>query len=496
MEKQITVGLIELPAIKLIGLDGKNWTAFRMKEPLGSKQILAGSLQEHFYVTLVNLKRGNNRIKLGGVAWRQTNLRKIVVGNDWRNLAPNQYDVWGVTVNYLQEREVACAIVSYLASHGAKVVVGGSDAFAEPDPYIRAGAMAVVMDKSGASNIAAIQIAMDIKPTALSYNLRVGSKAVKSGNSRLHPEEWKIPSVDFVKKTLGYEYWEGKLEERLKPIGAVMLDQGCDRRCDFCETPNYRLGYQYMSPEKALEWVKLQKEADAKSFVCLSDQFLGRILYPEGRTDILKITNGFRKIGLPVLWGNGLDLSKVTLGHGKNSDTRPDIELIKAIWGWDGKVGCAQTYIPAERPIEGKKAYAKLLDWRSHVEILKAIVGVGVPDISYGVIMGLPDDDHNSLSRLLEAVLELKSELKKINPDLKFRVTPFAIRPIPGTFMAHQLQQLGLIRFSDPAILGGFWTACADTRFISYEEVSGWQLKILKATEDKDTWQQGFTAVH
>ncbi len=491
-----TIGLIELPAIKLLDPSGRNWTAFRKEEPLGSKQILAGSLQKHFKVTLVNLKQGNDCIEIGEVKWRQTDLRKMVVGNDWKKLAPKQYDVWAVTINYLQEREVACAIVSYLASHGAKVIVGGSDAFAEPDPYISAGATAIVMDKSGASNIAAIQIVMGIKPTASSFNLRVGDKTVKSGNPRLHPEEWEIPSVDFVKKTLGYEYWEGGLEEKLKPIGTVVLDHGCDRHCDFCETPNYKLSYQYMSPKKALEWVKLQKKAGAKSFICLSDQFLGRILYPNGRADILKITNGFREIGLPVLWGNGLDLSKVTLGYGRNSDTRPDIELVEAIWGWNGKVGCAQTYIPAERPVEGKKAYAKLLDWQSHVEILKAIVGAGVPDISYGVIVGLPNDDHNSLSRLLKAMLELKSQLKKINPALKFRVTPFAVRPIPGTPMTRQLQQMDLIRFSDPAILGGFWTACADTHFISYEEVSDWQLKILQATEDKDTWQQGFTAIH
>jgi len=276
------------------------------------------------------------------------------------------------------------------------------------------------------------------------------------------------------------------------PIGAAMLDHGCDRHCDFCETPTYKLGYQHMSPERALEWVALQKEAGARSFICLSDQFLGRILWEGGKSEILEITNGFRALGLPVLWGNGLEISKATLGHGsKNGDPRPDGELVDALWGWDGKVGCAQAYIPAERPLQGSKDYAKLLEWRSHVELVKAIVGAGVPDLSYGVIVGLPNDSDDSLSRLLDAVIELKGMLKSVNPRLVFKVTPFAVRPIPGTVMTAQLQASGLLRFTDPAILGGFWTACADTKFMNYEKVSDWQMKIL-ATSDKEVSWQGF----
>ena len=483
------VGLIELLAPKLLDPDGNNWTALRQHEPLGGKQILAGSLCRDFDVELVNLKKGDEVVDMGNVRWKSTVLRKKAVGTDWRSLDPSQYDVWGVTNNYLQEQEIACAVISHLASRGAKVIAGGSDAFAEPHPYLDAGAAFVVLDKSGASNVAAIQMVLYL-PCDGPFALMSKAGLLRNGRPQMTPGDWTMPSVEFVRQTLGTKYWEGRVLDKMLPIGAVMLDHGCDRRCDFCETPTYKLGYQHMSGKRTREWVALQKEAGARSFVCLSDQFLGRVLWKTGKSEVLEITNGFRELGLPVLWGNGLELAKATLGRGlKNADSRPDRELVEALWGWDGKTGCAQAYIPAERPLEGSKAYAKLLEWRSHVELLKAIVSAGVPDLAYGVIVGLPEDSNESLSRLLDAIVELKSTLKQVNPRLKFRVTPFAVRPIPGTTMAANLRISGLLRFTDPAILGGFWTACADTMFLSYEEVSDWQMRIIKhCSDDKNVW--------
>ena len=52
------------------------------------------------------------------------------------------------------------------------------------------------------------------------------------------------------------------------------------------------------------------------------------------------------------------------------------------------------------------------------------------------------------------------------------------ICPIPGTPQARSLRQMGLVKFEDPAIIGGFWTACADTHYLSYEEVSDWQTRL------------------
>ncbi|MGA8616344.1 MAG: hypothetical protein WB760_32565, partial [Xanthobacteraceae bacterium] len=56
------------------------------------------------------------------------------------------------------------------------------------------------------------------------------------------------------------------------------------------------------------------------------------------------------------------------------------------------------------------------------------------------------------------------------------------------------LEKEGLVIFDDPAICGGFWTACANTRHLSYEEVSDWQSRFAAIGEMEPRWQ-GVTGV-
>lgn len=480
----VSIGLIELPALALRDCADNNWTAFRQGEPLVSKLILAGSLQGHFDVELVDLKNGPDHIDLGPVIWRDTEYRKLAIGRDWRTLTADTYDVWGVTCNFLQYREIACHVIGHLASQGARVVVGGSDAIAEPGVYLGAGATLIVLDKSGGSNVGAIELAFG-GSTTHPYSVRTKDGIVRSGKPRLHPEQWLLPDLSIARQTLGTKAWEFDFPQQILPIGTLVFDHGCDRHCDFCGTPTYGLGYQAMSPSRVFEWVDLIKAAGAKSFISGSDQFLGRILWERGRSDILQIVDGFRERGMPVVWGNGLELAKATVGRGfARSDRSPDRELVRALWGWDGSVGCAQAYIPAERPLEGTATYAKLLEWRDHVALMESIVEAGTPDLYYGIIIGLEQDSDDTLSRLLEAIVDLKERLRSINPTLGFTVQPYSIRPIPGTAVAHRLERSGLLQFSDPALLGGWWTPCADTRSLSYAEVAHWQQRILRTMHD------------
>ena len=482
------IGLIELPAIKLADSYGRNWTALRRREPLVSKQVLipqliAGGFDTHLF----NLKDGENETSFGTVTWRGSNLNKVLVGRPLQ-LNARDMDVWGMTVNYMQEREPACMLIRQL-SKDRPVVVGGSDAFADPEPYLRAGAVAVVTEKSGAANYTVLDYALGKQPREPLAGVMLADGRRFSSRKPMSPEDWPLPSLAVAKQCLGTQYWEDALPSELLPIGSVLPDIGCDRHCDFCETPLYKLGYRRMSPERALEWFALQKQAGARSVICPSDQFLARILYKGGRDEILEIVRGVRELGLPILWGNGLELKKATLGRGlPNGDPTPDEDLVRALWGWDGSVGCYHAFIPAERPTFGREAYAKLLPWEQHRTMLETIVGAGLPALTYGVIVGFPDDSHETLSRLESAIAELCGRLKTINPALRFVVVPYAIRPITGTPLEAKIRGQGLIRFEDPAIVGGFWTACADTLHINYEKVSDWQERLMAIGDPMTQW--------
>lgn len=483
--KVSTIGLVEVPALGLYDPDGNNWTALYRKNTLLSKQVLIADLQAGgFDAQLVNLKACDDREAFGEVTWKGMNLTKVYVGQRISTLEPEAYDAWGITVNFTQERQIACRVISHLSSTGRPVVVGGSDAIAEPHHYLNAGAAAIVIDKSGAANWPIFDYVLGKTPRepltgviladGRSYPTRIKAKS---------PDEWALPSVELARQCLGQEYSEEPFIEELVPIGSVYPDIGCDRKCDFCQTPTYTSGYRRMSPETTIKWLIRQKEAGAKCTIMGSDQFLGRVLFPGGKEEILAITKAAREIGMPLLWPNGLELRKATLGRGRNyesTDLTPDEELVEALWGWDGKVGGFLGYIPAERPVTGRESYSKLLPWQQHCTMMKTIVRAGLPVIVYGVIIGFPDDNLESLLRLEEAILSLHQQLREINPNLEFQVAAYAISPIPGTPQGETIQKSGLLRFDDPSIIGGFWTPSCDTHYLSYEDISEWQFRLAQ----------------
>ncbi|MCL1493347.1 MAG: hypothetical protein M1G31_21670 [Pseudanabaena sp. Salubria-1] len=152
-KKQPTIGLIEVPATGLYDADGKNWTSLYRHRSLISKQVLIADLQAGgFDARLVNLRDGDYSEEFGQIFWKGMTLRKTFVGGDIFALDPQAFDAWGITVNFSQDRQVSCLLIEHLAKGDRPIVVGGSDAVAEPHHYLQAGAAAVVMDKSGAAN--------------------------------------------------------------------------------------------------------------------------------------------------------------------------------------------------------------------------------------------------------------------------------------------------------------------------------------------------------
>lgn len=480
-----SVGLVELPELGLFDFEGKNRASVRKGTALISKQVLLADLQEKgFDAQLINLKKGNDEVEYGKVSWGETDLSKVYLGTRITDIDPQSHDVWGITSNFSQHRELVQMAIQHFSSQGKPVVIGGSDAFANPHFYINSGAAAVVLDQSGATNAAILDHVLEKNPKEpLSEVVLKDGTTISRKLPALSPEDWALPNISVTKQCLGDEYWSLEFPEALSPIGSVFTDIGCDRHCDFCQTPKYRLGYRAMSPQKALKWFEMQKKAGAGSVIGSSDQFLGRILKKGGREEILEIMEGIRELGIAILWPNGLELKKTTLGRGINrgiANFTPDETLIEALWGWNGKVGCYHAYIPAERPVFGRENYSKLLPWREHREIVKAVVRTGLPHLTYGLIIGFEDESEETLLRLEEAILELYHDLLAINPQLNFQVSPFSIFPIHGTPQWDQLQTSGLLEFNDPTIFGGLWTPSVNTRYLSYKEISKWQIRLLQ----------------
>jgi radical SAM superfamily enzyme YgiQ (UPF0313 family) len=489
-QKTSTIGVVELPSLGLFDAKKKNHFSHVNKTfPLVGKQILLSNFQAAgFDAKLINLKPGDYEEEFGKITWRGTEYSKVYYGGRIKDIDPLAYDAWGVTNNFFQYREIAEMTIKHLASKGKPVVVGGSDAIAGPQFYFAAGATAVVLDKTGGANASIMDYVLEKKPREelSGVILANGNQPPRRVRRPLHPEEWPIPDVSVIQQCFGTNSDQPQLNvpEELLSVGSIIPDIGCDRQCDFCQTPTYRLGYQAMSPKRVLQWLVAQKEAGARSVSFYSDQFLGRILKKGGRDDVLEIMKGMRELELAVLWLNGLELKKVTMGRGinrkNNTDMTPDDELISALWGWNGKTGCYSAYIPAERPIFGQENYAKLLPWQKHCDIIKAIARTGIPVINYGVMIGFADDNDESLLRLEEAIARLYEDILTINPLVIFQVFSLTLIPIPGTPQWDIVGDSGLIRIKDPSILGAMGTTGIDTNYLSYEQVADWQERLAK----------------
>jgi len=492
--RSTVVGLIEAPQVRLYDPEGNQWTS-SYHDFLGSKQIIIGLLMDAGYrVLLYNLRTEDIGVELGEVSWCDINMRKVAWGGDWRLINPYDCNVWGITSNFYQEREVVCKIISYLSAHRVPIIVGGSDVFAEPKAYIAAGATVAIMDKSGGSNIAALEIALTGKTKHAHWLYLPIKGEVRNGQPLLHPNMWPIPPVKYVAQTFARLPWKDTSQSDIFPMGAVMPDQGCDRDCDFCQTHHYMLGYQYMSVERTLAWCDLQYEAGARSINCFSDQFLGRNIWSKpgqnGRDDIIAIMREIRERGINIMWWNGLETAKATKGRGfpahrPEHDPTPDRELVCAVWGWDGKSGCGQALIPAERPTEGEVAYRKLLSWQHHKEMLREIVRSGVPDLTYGLIIGLQRDTNKSMEHLLDAVLELRNDLLSINPALIFAVIPSCFIPFPGTNLSKDYWDKRNLLGNDPALFGK-WTPITTGGHLSPWEISLWQARFYHEFSPKN----------
>jgi hypothetical protein len=111
-----SIGLVELPEFGLFDEQGRNRTSSRRGSALISKQVLLANLQGYGYdAQLVNLKKGDYECDYGEVSWGKRTLTKVFVGGDIYALDAKDRDIWGLTCNFSQLRELTCMAIKHLA---------------------------------------------------------------------------------------------------------------------------------------------------------------------------------------------------------------------------------------------------------------------------------------------------------------------------------------------------------------------------------------------
>jgi len=165
-----TIGMVELPQLGLFDPEGKNLLS---EDTRGD--VLISKHQEEY----------------GKATWRETELSKVYYGRKIDDLDPLDYDVWGITNNFSQYREVACMTIKHLANKGRPVVIGGSDVIAEPQA--NAPIMDHVLGRTPREELSGVILAEGTQPS-------LRAKKV------LSPQDWPLPDISIVKQCLGTKY--------------------------------------------------------------------------------------------------------------------------------------------------------------------------------------------------------------------------------------------------------------------------------------------------
>lgn len=353
-------------------------------------------------------------------------------------------DVIGISSNFTNSARVVTDFAKHMnrVNPDALLVVGGMDASARPDWYLESG-FDVVVQLEGEYSFAKV-----VQARALGARIEdhVPSRVSPHGlivlaSAPLHMSDLPVMALDLVDGIGKYtDTGEGTPPSAVcPPFTCFETSRGCYRRCSFCATP-MRGQYRYMSPAAVRRHLEYFRSQGITSLLFQEDNVLsriqrsgtGRLLHESGRGDVLEIFRTARELGFSWEFANGLEF-------GKFLDTGAiDLELMEALF-WneirDGRWrGCYRVQISLEYLGDAPGGrFNKLRSYQEQIEILTAMLGMGVRYPTFNLLIGHDDDDRAKIDLYRDRCIELRDELRSIAPDSTPYFNVFNRTVLPGT---------------------------------------------------------------
>ncbi len=448
MKLKPKISLIEVPEAKITCvLDGieEVYSAVRTNYPKQSQLIVAGFLKDVGDIEIVDMKLLNpEREELyKEVPYGNGTIRCYRKGASFESVKDKLSDagILGLTSNFTRASGIITDFIRYSkeVNPEAKIIVGGSDATPRYEHYLKNGADVVVLGEGehiGPRVVKAIiedKSLSDISGVAYKKNNTIKYNPRNPLIDTVNADDIPLPAFDLVMSDLAKytEAFEGPLPEYVKtPIRILETSRGCAEACPFCTTPYLRKKYRYMSTERIKETLEHYKKYGIESLILMEDNVLSRLNLPNGKEKTIEMFELLKEYGFAWEFGNGLQISKLM------NNSHIDHELIESLFYNDIKenkwVGAYRIYVPLESlHQEPDKVYRKLRPYDQELEIIEAIADTGIPMMTFGIIMGVPDDNAENLKLTEERCMEIKEIVEKKGVQTYF--TPFLNILLPGT---------------------------------------------------------------
>lgn len=445
---KVTLVAAPAPAQYVDGSDRPLGTVrtYMHKAPLTA---VAAWLRDDADVQILDMQMKRDVTAYGTLAMGDVTLEKRRVGMAFEEadalLADS--DVIGVNANFTHSRGIAGDLLSHLRASGPerKLIVGGTDATAEPDFYLRAGADVVVR---GEGELVARELIARLERNAPLTGLPNISFAGEDGfehhptrflRDRFDVDTMPPHALDLVDLGAYDDTGEGRPPPGIHPpFISVETSRGCAQACSFCATPRTKGRFRFMSVDVMERHLDYYRSAGVRSLLFQEDNLLSRVHQDrragssEGRDNLLELFRLAREGGFAWEFTNGLEFGQF------EHDGRIDGELIDAMF-WRGTVdgeraGCYRATIPLENVLDvGPQLFRKLKGAASSWPVIDALAATGVDALSFNVIVGRPEDDVDSLRTTYERCQQLRELVRRRSPSTDVYFNVYLLSLLPGT---------------------------------------------------------------
>jgi radical SAM superfamily enzyme YgiQ (UPF0313 family) len=320
------------------------------------------------------------------------------------------------------------------------IVVGGHDATADPEYYLRRGADLCVLGE-GESALAEIVQAVAAGDSPLvpgTASLRHGTLRRDARRSPNRFDDIVFPNADLLKRMPFNESPDGPLPAGVSaPIAAFETSRGCPEACSFCDVSFVVGGYRAIPLHRLMEQVSAFESAGIRTLQIIDDNLLYRTLPRygghEGRDTILRLFKHLYDRGFAWEFFNGFQLSLF------EHDGRIDEELIGALYrsGWRGDrfAGCFRSYVPIDKVTDDEiSRLRKLKPLDVAISVVGAIAACAVPMLVLGFVIGNARETRTSLEETCEKAEAFRDVVRRCSRGRTAPVVlPLCSVPLPGT---------------------------------------------------------------
>lgn len=393
-------------------------------------------------------------------------------------------DVHGITCNYTNSAQIVGDLAAHIkrVSPRSLVVVGGVDATARPEYYLRRGADLVVKGE-GEYTFSAI---LKARQEGGDYDAIGNVCTLANPNPKqemrrqvdlngLEPMALDlIPDISIYTDTA-----EGPPPEGVESNYICWeTSRGCAWACSFCTAPS-RGKFRFMSPEAVEKHFLYFREQGIRTIVWQEDNPLSRIqqnglgeyVHDRGREEVLRIFHMAREYGFAWEFANGVEFCKF------RPEGRFDYELADALL-WNERTadgafrGCYRVQIPLDNlNLEEKSRFPKLLTFDEQLEVLAAmLVDYQVKHQTYDLFIGYPEHDDVVLNRFTDGCLRIKDRLSGLDPEYKPYFNVFNLALLPGARDYVRLKHLLAFDIDqDPEVIAIFLSAINTDHFTYWD---------------------------